>query len=244
MPFRPTAENCPYNFFRTTIDNAPNFLSAVSNLLDNEPYLNVSRPGCWSYPDMLEVGAPAWFPGEPSPPSNCTPYRMTLEESAGHFAAWCTVSSPLILSFDLSNLTEYDTYWSIISNQEAIAINQAWAGEPGRLAAMSSDSYVVTVYHGAACEVHSDRKMPYWTVWSKMLPNKCAAVVALNSGQDAAVDISVPVQNFGFPEGSILNAHDVWTKAVLPCTVNGVWTVSKLEPHDNRFVVLCSGSSQ
>ena len=29
----------------------------VSNLMDVSHYLNVSKPGCWAYPDMLELGA-------------------------------------------------------------------------------------------------------------------------------------------------------------------------------------------
>lgn len=75
-------EGCPFNMFRTGIDNSPSPLSMLSNLMDTERYLNVSRPGCWACkyplqalprfrrlsskfpllffidPDMLEIGAP------------------------------------------------------------------------------------------------------------------------------------------------------------------------------------------
>jgi hypothetical protein len=49
VPFRPTTpwtddNSCPYNLFRTSIDNSPSIVSAVSNLLDTEPFLSVSRP--------------------------------------------------------------------------------------------------------------------------------------------------------------------------------------------------------
>ena len=51
----------------------------------------------------------------------------------GHIA-WCIVSSPLILSHDTTNATVTDEIWPIISNTEAIAVNQAWAGDSGTFA--------------------------------------------------------------------------------------------------------------
>ena len=42
-----------------------------------------SRPGCWTYSDMLEVG------------NNLSP-----TESRTHFAAWAVTSSPLVLGFE------------------------------------------------------------------------------------------------------------------------------------------------
>ena len=50
-----------------------------------------------------------------------------------HFGAWCVVSAPLILGLDL---TETETVMEIIdtiSNKEALAVNQDWAGHPGGL---------------------------------------------------------------------------------------------------------------
>ena len=43
-----TDEGCPFNYFRTGIDNSPSPLSMVSNLLDASRYFNVSKPGCWA----------------------------------------------------------------------------------------------------------------------------------------------------------------------------------------------------
>jgi hypothetical protein len=42
-------------------------------------------------------------------------------------------SSPLILSFDLTNETKLDLCWDFITNREALEINSDWAGEAGRL---------------------------------------------------------------------------------------------------------------
>ena len=160
-PFRPPSfDACPYNYYRTSIDNAPPFLSAVSNLLDTAQFLATqarcialiqlklllsashpsphthahthahptptpcfqSGPGCFAYADMLEIGAPAL--GDPSIPNDCPgKARLTVEEAKGSFGAWCAISSPLILSFDVANLTEYDTWWPVVSNTRAIAIH-------------------------------------------------------------------------------------------------------------------------
>lgn len=55
-----------------------------------------------------------------------------FQEDRSHFGAWVITSSPLILGYDLNDEATTDKVWEIISNKEAIAINQAWAGHPGR----------------------------------------------------------------------------------------------------------------
>ncbi len=99
----PTAEllrDCPSNIYRTTRDIAPQFYSVMFNAMFTQEffaeYSNLtspaSRPGCWAYPDMLQVGN-----------------LPSLQESRTHFALWCITSAPLILSFDSSNDKIYDT---------------------------------------------------------------------------------------------------------------------------------------
>ena len=51
-----------------------------------------------------------------------------------HFGAWAIVSSPLILGLDVTSKPTVDRVWDIISNKEAIAVNQQWAGHPGSFA--------------------------------------------------------------------------------------------------------------
>jgi alpha-galactosidase len=49
---------CPYHFYRTSGDIYPEYKSVVDNLQSVEKYhrQNLSFPGCWAYPDMLQVG--------------------------------------------------------------------------------------------------------------------------------------------------------------------------------------------
>ena len=108
--------------FRSGGDIGPDWGNIYGKLQYVRPYLTlnkpVSRPGCWAFPDMLEVGN---FVG----PRNLT-------ESRTHFGAWCIVSSPLYLSTALADKARMDAIWPIISNREAIAVNQMWHGHPGR----------------------------------------------------------------------------------------------------------------
>ena len=57
----------------------------------------------------------------------------TPAEDRAHFGAWAVVSSPLILGFDMTNASTMARVWPTISNQDALRVNQQWAGHPGRL---------------------------------------------------------------------------------------------------------------
>ena len=73
---------------------------------------------------MLEVGCDHG-------PGGDSDKGLSEEETRTHFGAWCIVSSPLTLSMDVNNDTIMDSVWDLISNKEAIAVNQAWYGHPG-----------------------------------------------------------------------------------------------------------------
>ena len=58
----PQEKWCPFNFFRTSGDIGSSFASTMNNLqtvIKHQPWNNSSQvrtgPGCWAYPDMLEV---------------------------------------------------------------------------------------------------------------------------------------------------------------------------------------------
>lgn len=112
-------------------------------------FLNDSHPlswrGCLAYPDMLEVANLA-----------------SAEEDRSHFHAWCIISSPLILGYAMGNDSLTEKVWGIISNREAIAVNQQFAegGGVGRLvktftpqdAAFKQKRFLVAT----ACDNNSD----------------------------------------------------------------------------------------
>ena len=80
------------------------------------------QPGCWAYPDMLEVGrVRSGGAGSEDPGWN-----------RAHFGAWCIVSAPLVLGMDLTD-EKLVPVLDVIGNKLALGVNQDWAGHPGSL---------------------------------------------------------------------------------------------------------------
>jgi hypothetical protein len=253
------SQGCPFNMFRVGNDIAPSPLSVVSNLLDATKYLNVSRPGCAAYPDMLELGAPVVGPwaatsprdvGGPPRKSLCgakdgtvgdTGPRLSLEQGKAQFAAWCSVSSPLILGFDLANETEYDRWWPVISNPTALAVQADWAGLAGRLVAAGPD-FRTAVPHGASCETldfasgHVAEALPGWSVFGKPLSRGRYALTAINLLLNTSAAAVVDLAPLGLPTTGVFET-DVWTGAKTPVRPGGSW-VATLGPGAHRFVIL------
>ncbi|CAK0860653.1 unnamed protein product [Prorocentrum cordatum] len=117
--------DCPMNMYRSGGDIAPNFDSVIGEIYSTVPYsdrsIPLSRPGCWAYPDMMQIGN---FEGK-------EPLRTHQEMS--HFGLWCIVSSPLVLGFDMGDQEAMDRVWPTITNPDALLVNQEWAGHPGTL---------------------------------------------------------------------------------------------------------------
>jgi len=122
--FQPTLEYCPFHFFRTSHDIRANYGSMIDNLQTVTKYAQsgLSRPGCWAYPDMLEVGCSGHFKSDTG---------LNEAETRSHFYAWAIVSSPLTLSMDVNNDTVMDAVWPVITNPEALEVSRSWEGFSG-----------------------------------------------------------------------------------------------------------------
>ena len=59
--------------------------------------------------------------------------EINVPWNRAHFGAWCIVSSPLILGLDVTQTSAVASIIDVITNPEALAVNQAWAGHPGGL---------------------------------------------------------------------------------------------------------------
>ena len=174
---------CPYNMFRSSGDIRNSWSSLFHNLHTVSQYVNLSRPDCWAYPDMLQVGR---LDGP-----------LASVESRTHFGAWCIVSSPLILGFDLTNTTVLNDVMPYVGNEEAIAVNQIWAGDPGRLLPLS------TAESGLGYEV-----------WYKRLGNSTAFLTINTGDKTTAKDIRIDA----------LGTHSrTGVSCVSGCAVRDVW---------------------
>ena len=237
MPFRPSKRpdgtvDCPYNFFRTSIDGAPNFRSTIWNVYQTLPFLDVSSPGCFAYPDMLTIGIPAPGYGGSSFIANCNGTRLSDAEARAHFAAFAVLSSPLVLGFDVSSASERAAWAPIVTHASSLAINAAWDGEAGRLVAQSAAMATVTVAVGGVCELLQNYTQPEWLVVGKRLAHRDSdgattrfAAVALVGDYAGAVDIVAPLAAMGFPAGATVSSTDGWSGADTG-DVTGAWQLS------------------
>jgi len=224
-------QECPSNMYRTSQDIAPQFLSAMHNVNVGHNFVKqysnsthpASRPGCWNYPDMLQVGN-----------------NMNLNESKTHFALWCITSSPLILGFDMANTTVYDELYPIITNPRALAINQRWAGWPGSLSKNSSTYFDALTYRGA--EHFDPRLQNYatWQIWNKPLPAQSGyhleAVLIINLS-DGPQDVPLKYADVNPAFGEKVVATDVWTGEPMSMP-DGSTTFRGIQSHDSVFILL------
>ena len=240
-PPTPTAQllrDCPSNFYRTTTDILGHFYSIMGNLMTSEAFTKehemdfgpVSRPGCWAYPDMLQVGNN--HKCAPSVPKEFCP-QISVVESYTHFAAWCITSAPLILGFDLANSTAYDEVYPIVTNALALKINQEWAGQPGGLAECSKENFTT---HDVTTTVTS---FPYWQIWHKPLKTAqgavTAAVLVINLSNETR-NVTLTYAAVDSLLGDTVTGTDVWTGKSVAMGVKN--TIFSLDPHASRFLVL------
>lgn len=119
------------NFYRTGGDIGASFSSILGEAYATIQYNDhhtpdgrpdpFSHPGCWAYPDMQEIGN---FQG---------PDPLRSDEERTHWGLWVINSAPLILGLDMNVSATMDRIWSTITNTDALAISDAWAGHPGTL---------------------------------------------------------------------------------------------------------------
>jgi len=199
---------CPYNLYRTSGDIRSTYQSVMRNLHTVKRYINndppLSFPGCWAYPDMLEVGRLASF-----------------EEDRSHFGGWAVTSSPLILGLDVTNKSKLQEVWPIISNKEAIAVNQNWEGHPGR----SINTTTANVQ-----------------LWAKLQPNKAQAVLIINDDAAAPLSMSIALSALGFGGNETVAVRDIWNKKDLPSVQNSI-EIKGLQSHDSAFYLLTLASN-
>ena len=149
---KPEEEGCPWNFYRSSGDVRASYASIRGNLATTVPLAakNLSYPGCWAYPDMLQVGC-EHGPGGARDPG------LTPAETRTHFYAWVIVSSPLTLSHNVNDPTISKAVWPIITNVEALEVSKAYFGHSGTAFASSDETVELTDAYIEACAADPSR---------------------------------------------------------------------------------------
>lgn len=128
--------------------------------------------------------------------------------SRAHFGAWCTVSAPLILGLDVTDHATLATIVPFITNPEAIAVNQQWAGHPGRKVAELGEAY--NTYLDAEGNV-TGASFPV-QVWVKPQPKGKLAVYVVNPGPNAT-DVALNFTTLGLgARVTAAGVRDLWTR--------------------------------
>jgi alpha-galactosidase len=214
--YEPTRDWCPWNFYRTSDDVQASFKSVLDNLHKVTKFSarNLSYPGCWAYPDMLEVGVGVGR-------DERDPGLSDVEERT-HFGAWAIVSSPLVLSLDLTDDEIMDRVWPILANKEVIEVNQAYFGYSGGPFSSSVD----------APRTNTSDRHYFWKPlnWA----GSDVAVLLINSAETTKT-LSL---NFADVPGVAGNCHirDLWEHRDISSLTNSVsFTIAK---HDSKFLKL------
>lgn len=146
-----------------------NFIG-FTKILDQQVGLaGYAGPGHWNDPDMLEVGN-----GD-----------LSYDENVAHFSLWCILAAPLMLGNDPRSMSE--EILAIVTNKEAIAVNQDPLGRQGRKVRDDGD----------------------FEVWSKELHDGTRAVVLFNRSEYPA-KISFTWSEIGLPQNLPFTVRDLW----------------------------------
>ena len=221
------------NFFRSSDDINTNYPNIIGYNLNSTikyqdyPTNYIARPGCWAYPDMLEVGN---IPQQ---------YNATVNDmDQSHFSAWVVVSAPLILGFDLTNDTIMDRVWPVITNKEVIAVSQSWNGHPGRRIAFGN--YSITYSN---MKQHVDHygdlslpevTLPGYEIWAKPQPNNSYAVLLLNNDGYNSRDVTVDFEDI--PWSGEAKLRDIVNKQDLGSFSNS-YTSKNIPPFGSTFLL-------
>ena len=117
------------NCWRTTGDINDNWGSLHGIYESQNGHEKYAGPGHWNDPDMLMVGIVGF--------GNPHPTHLTPNEQILHISLWCLLSSPLLIGCDMTRLDPFTL--ALLSNDEALDINQDPLGKPAGRVAQDGD---------------------------------------------------------------------------------------------------------
>ncbi len=186
------------NLWRTTGDIQATWRSVLSNLDQNNQMAQFAGPGHFNDADMLQVGDAGLSP----------------DEARSHFAAWCVIATPLLISNDLVSGIDAATI-EILTAPEVIAVSQDVLGVQGVRVSPSAPT-------AGEC-------------WAKPLADGSVAVLFLNRG-DATADVTCSFVEMGLPHpDASAQLRDLWARADLPAAT-GSYTAAALRSHASALI--------
>ena len=226
QPWSTLPRNCPFHMYRSSTDIAPCWGSILANVQTVPPLAEagLSYPGCWAYPDMLEVMQ-----------TNSQGKMPLLSpiESRSHFGMWAILSSPLILGFDVTNATLMDAAWPFITNKDVVAVNQQWSGFSGSIfySSTQTTSFSPCGWWLENCS------FPSAQYFYKPQPNNTMAILLMNNGNTPSA-LSVVFNTIPrLTKASSFRVYDLWIHRDLG-TFSSSYTSPVLASRDCAFILL------
>lgn len=206
----------PFSMYRAYGDicfSWPCIMDEITALVQQGNWNN-SYPGLWAYGDMLITGNS--FPWELA----TGPY-MSFIDSRSQFGAYCILSSPLILGTNINDDGALARQLPIVTNKEAIAIDQTYYGFSGaNFSGSSSLTNGLFLYKPQS--------------WDRTR----VAIMAMNTGETTASGTLVFSDVPGLLSGRAITIRDVWSQTNLITTTAPSYAFGPLEPHDHVFLML------
>ena len=187
---------------------------------------------------MLEVGC-QHGPGGAHDPG------LTAAETRSHFGAWAIVSSPLTLSHDVNNETITAAIWPVIANEEAIRVNQAWAGHSGSPFKEGADRVQLRWRaplggrsHDAAAPIEAHAlDAPKFQYFYKPIGKAEWAVLLMNH-DDAPQDLALSFADVPGLSCTKCALSDVWAYGKSVGTFDTTYTAKAVGAHDAVFLTI------
>jgi len=143
----------------------PNIMAGIRSVIGRGA---ISRPGFWSDPDYLVPH----------------PEHLSFREARSQFSAWCIMSAPLLISTDITKVS--DQTLEMLGNTNAIRVNQEYYSGAGDLLyatgvihvfrkRLSATEFALLILH--AGKAHSMGKGPKTDAAVKWSPGSLQAVV-------------------------------------------------------------------
>ena len=183
------------NMWRGLPDTRDNWSSVLRNafLLEDsqrEDWRPHVGPGSWNDLDMLALGP------QFESPTACRPNRLSADEQIMSMTAWALYPSPLILSCDLSTLTDFEL--RLFANEEVIAMNQDPLGRPA-----------MRVYERRRQALQAEQPQHNARIWARPLADDSVAIGFFNLAECGDL-LSMDLKDLGF-SGSV-SARNLWER--------------------------------
>ena len=187
------------------------FLLEDSQFEDWRPHVG---PSAWNDLDMLALGP------QFETSTTCCPNRLSEDEQITSMTAWTLYPSPLILSCDLSSLSDFEL--RLFANEEVIAVNQDALGKPAVRFCERREQSIREI------QAHHDSR-----IWARSLTGGSVAVGFFNF-LESPDTLSIDPSEIGL--SGAISARNIWERREIG-PVQGRFSI-EVPAHGAQLVVL------